>query len=88
MVAPSFTLNSIRPYFEDLTAASKSSAFTKVPDLTFGMRPFGPKTLAKVLRPCMCSGVAIILSKFSVPSPISFMSLSSPIRSAPASFIC
>ena len=83
IVALSLTLNSMRPYLDDFTASIRSSAFTKVPDFTFGISPFGPRTLAICLRPYICSGVAIILSKLIEPSPISFNNFSSPIISVP-----
>lgn len=77
----SLTLYSIIPCFDCLTVSSKSSGFTKVPDLTFGMSPFGPSTLANPFNPFMNSGVAIILSKASCPFSISFNRFSSPIMS-------
>lgn len=83
IVELSLTLNSIRPYLDDFTASIRLSAFTKVPDFTFGINPFGPRTLAICLRPDICSGVAIILSKLIVPSLISFNNFSSPIMSVP-----
>jgi len=82
----SFTLNSIKPYFDCFTVSIKSSGFTNVPDLTLGMRPLGPSTLANYLRPCICSGVEIILSKLrAAPSEISLSSFSSPMTSHPYS---
>jgi len=84
----SLTLNSTIPCFDYLTVSSKSSAFTKVPDFTFGIRPLGPNTLASDLSPPMCSGVAIILSKLTVPSATSLSNLSSPIISTPSLFSC
>jgi len=84
MKEPSLTRNSIKPCFEDLTVSISSCYLTRVPLLTFGIRPFGPRTRAIALSVGICSGVAMILSKGILPSPISFRIASLPIKSAPA----
>jgi hypothetical protein len=87
MIVPSsVTLNSTRPCLDYLTLSSKTSAFTRVPDLTLGIRPLGPRIRAKALREGICSGVAMILSKFKVPLAISKSRSASPIVSAPMFF--
>ena len=84
MKEPSLTRNSIKPCFEDLTVSISSCYLTRVPLLTFGIRPLGPRTRAMALSVGICSGVAMILSKGILPSPISFRIASLPIKSAPA----
>lgn len=81
----SFTLNSICPYFDNLTASISSSALTKVPLFKFGISPLGPRTLARGLSAYIYSYVAISLSNSIFPSPIALISSLVPKTSAPAS---
>jgi hypothetical protein len=84
MIVPSsVTLNSMRPYLDYFTLSSRTSGFTKVPDLTLGIRPLGPRIRAKALREGIYSGVAMILSKLRVPLAISKSKSASPMVSAP-----
>ena len=84
----SLTLNSIWPYFESFTASRSSSGLTRVPLFTFGIRPFGPSTLARGLSDYIYSYVAISLSNSIFPSPMALMSSFDPKTSAPASMTC
>ena len=82
--ACSLTLNSIYPYFASFILSIRSPYFTKVPLFTLGIKPLGPRILARDLRDCICSGVAINLSKGMSPSANYLSISSSPKKSAPA----
>ena len=85
IVASSLTLYSIIPYLDNLTASTRSSGLTSVPLLTFGISPLGPRIRACAFKALIYSGVAIILSKSSLPLLMSVRSSAEPSRSAPTS---
>ena len=65
------TLNSTSPYLEFFTDSTRSFGLTRVPLLTFGINPFGPRIRANFLSNCIYSGVAMILSNSILPSEMS-----------------